>query len=492
MKIVRIGRHWGCVRIRILIFLSWYCRARFLLCPKLQGTSSPWKMLTGKAGTPQVFCCSRRRTDVQLLQLTYRTDFKPIVQGGSNLWDCLKASETILPKSLQLMSDESFPVSEILSGDFRGPGPLGPEKFLDFLGLCPELPQHELPFACVLLNNTERENPMPSPPDQWVTCLRNTFAALGFEHGNRWRSKGDAEKRFLSFLGWLRLIKVQKTQINFLPPTQNSPFRAPRKKVQVPRPLGKNAKKDPHKLYQGNFGVENWVPNRPFLPHNVSFFRWRSKGESKKNVGNCRGKPVPFPSNPILSEAPPGPSPFMSSEVQKRGKLVREVRSPKDKTNGRERDALSWHVLSRPLPGVPFWPSPRKYESVEIMGICCRAEPLLVFFSLWCSFFLIISLVFLFVFFFSSSLCFFLLFCFSLLVYDSSLVCLWSSDKKQNVTIHKIFPFYEVSYMYGRYHHARNQHKKGSENTGKECLSPSQGGMGPRPKEKGCVVFHTP
>ena len=48
----------------------------------------------------------------------------------------------------------------------------------------------------------------------------------------------------------------------------------------------------------------------------------------------------------------------MSSEVQKRGKLVREVRGPRDKTNGRDRDALSWHFLSGPLPGVPFWPSP--------------------------------------------------------------------------------------------------------------------------------------
>ena len=42
-----------------------------------------------------------------------------------------------------------------------------------------------------------------------------------------------------------------------------------------------------------------------------------------------------------------------NSEVQKRGKLAREVRSCKDKINGRERDALSWHFLSRPLPGVP-------------------------------------------------------------------------------------------------------------------------------------------
>ena len=44
----------------------------------------------------------------------------------------------------------------------------------------------------------------------------------------------------------------------------------------------------------------------------------------------------------FLSEAPPPrPLPLMSSEVYVRGKLVREVRVCKDKTNGRERDALS-------------------------------------------------------------------------------------------------------------------------------------------------------
>ena len=64
------------------------------------------------------------------------------------------------------------------------------------------------------------------------------------------------------------------------------------------------------------------------------------KGDGKKNVRKCHDKSVPFPSNPILSEAP-RPLPLMSYEVHKRGELVREVRGPKDKTNGRERDALS-------------------------------------------------------------------------------------------------------------------------------------------------------
>ena len=68
----------------------------------------------------------------------------------------------------------------------------------------------------------------------------------------------------------------------------------------------------------------------------------RQKGDGKKNVRKCHDKSVPFPSNPIFSEPPPPrPSHSCPSEVQKRGKLVREVRGPKDKTSGRERDPLS-------------------------------------------------------------------------------------------------------------------------------------------------------
>ena len=65
------------------------------------------------------------------------------------------------------------------------------------------------------------------------------------------------------------------------------------------------------------------------------------QGDGKKNVRKCHDKPVPFPSTPILSEAPPPPLPLMSSEVQKKRELAREVRGSKDKTNGHERDALS-------------------------------------------------------------------------------------------------------------------------------------------------------
>ena len=70
----------------------------------------------------------------------------------------------------------------------------------------------------------------------------------------------------------------------------------------------------------------------------VKVKRGRQKGDGKKSVRKYHDKPLPFPSNPILSEALPAPLPLMSSEVQKGGKLVREVRGPKDKTNGRERD----------------------------------------------------------------------------------------------------------------------------------------------------------
>ena len=107
----------------------------------------------------------------------------------------------------------------------------------------------------------------------------------------------------------------------------------------------------------------------------VKVKRGRQKGDGKKNVRKCHDKSVPSPSNPILSEGPPRPLPLMFSEVQKRGELVREVRGPKDKTNGRDKDALSWHFLSRPLPGVPFWPSPNgTCELLEQAGVTKGAD----------------------------------------------------------------------------------------------------------------------
>ena len=57
----------------------------------------------------------------------------------------------------------------------------------------------------------------------------------------------------------------------------------------------------------------------------VKVKRGRQKRDGKKNVRKCHDKPVPFPSNPILSEAPPAPLPLMSSKVQEKGELAREV-----------------------------------------------------------------------------------------------------------------------------------------------------------------------
>ena len=94
----------------------------------------------------------------------------------------------------------------------------------------------------------------------------------------------------------------------------------------------------------------------------LDLFRWRSEGDAKKGTGRKRQKMSwrtdPLPLQAFFLRGPPLPLPLMSSQVHKTWKLAREVRGSKDKTNGRERDALSWHFLSRPLPGVPFWPSP--------------------------------------------------------------------------------------------------------------------------------------
>ena len=97
--------------------------------------------------------------------------------------------------------------------------------------------------------------------------------------------------------------------------------------------------------------------------------RWGSKRDAKRGREEKRQKMSwqtgPFPLQPHFVRGPPPPLPLMFSEVQKKGELAREVRGSKDKTNGRERDAPSWHFLSRPLPGVPFWPSPRTSRRVQ-------------------------------------------------------------------------------------------------------------------------------
>ena len=72
----------------------------------------------------------------------------------------------------------------------------------------------------------------------------------------------------------------------------------------------------------------------------VKVKRGRQKGDGKKNARKFHDKSVPS-LQPHFVRGPPPPLPLMSSEVQKRGELAREVRGPEEKTNGRERDALS-------------------------------------------------------------------------------------------------------------------------------------------------------
>ena len=79
--------------------------------------------------------------------------------------------------------------------------------------------------------------------------------------------------------------------------------------------------------------------------------RGRQKGDGKKTSENVMTNRSPSPPTPFCQRPPTPPLPSMSSGLQKRGKLVGEVRGSKDKTNGRDRNALSWHFLSRPLPG---------------------------------------------------------------------------------------------------------------------------------------------
>ena len=52
--------------------------------------------------------------------------------------------------------------------------------------------------------------------------------------------------------------------INFLPPTQNAPFWAPRKKFMCLISWEKTQTRDPHKLFRGGFLGQKGVPNGPF------------------------------------------------------------------------------------------------------------------------------------------------------------------------------------------------------------------------------------
>ena len=102
----------------------------------------------------------------------------------------------------------------------------------------------------------------------------------------------------------------------------------------------------------------------------------RQKGDGKKKRQKMSWQTGPLPLQPDFVRGPPPPRPLMSSEAQRKGELARDIRGSKDRTNGRERDALSWHFLSRPLPGVPFWPSP-SFTSLVPSNTLCNPDGLL-------------------------------------------------------------------------------------------------------------------
>ena len=58
--------------------------------------------------------------------------------------------------------------------------------------------------------------------------------------------------------------------INCLAPTQNTPFRTSKKNVYVPHFVGKEAKKDLHKLFQGGFPGQEWGSQTILGPKKLS------------------------------------------------------------------------------------------------------------------------------------------------------------------------------------------------------------------------------
>ena len=86
------------------------------------------------------------------------------------------------------------------------------------------------------------------------------------------------------------------------------------------------------------------------------FIRRRSKGDAKKGTGRKTSENVmtnrfPCPPTPFCQRPPP--LPCMSSEVQKRGKLVRELRGPKDKPMGVRGTLCHDIFFPVPLPASP-------------------------------------------------------------------------------------------------------------------------------------------
>ena len=89
---------------------------------------------------------------------------------------------------------------------------------------------------------------------RWRCCCALTSSRWvsgwqGLKHGT---SRGP--KKHINFLN-----------INFLAPTQNTPFRAPEKNLCASVPGKGRKKRNPHKVFQGDLGgVKKVVPNGPF------------------------------------------------------------------------------------------------------------------------------------------------------------------------------------------------------------------------------------
>ena len=76
-----------------------------------------------------------------------------------------------------------------------------------------------------------------------------------------WRLLIVSDDRCLAPLGTEKAYKL--FNINFWPPTQNPPSWAPRKKLMCLISWERTPKRDPHKLFRGDFWVKKGVPKGP-------------------------------------------------------------------------------------------------------------------------------------------------------------------------------------------------------------------------------------
>ena len=109
------------------------------------------------------------------------------------------------------------------------------------------------------------------PLHSWV-FFRNKKARFGHSHIHlaivlaihifTWQSRANAS--LIHSIHANRFTPFTRIMATRPPPPQNPPFWAPPKKKLLPHFRRKIAKKGPHKLFRGNFGAKNRVPNGPF------------------------------------------------------------------------------------------------------------------------------------------------------------------------------------------------------------------------------------